>query len=913
MATCPNCNQITTSAAVFCPSCGAKLSIAQRFDAVMEIRQDVRSNAGKIIGVQTGKINGNVIAESVYQSQVYVLTAAARAGGGTVLPLGNKQPYLYLTPYTFQQQQLFFGREKITQDIMRRMSAQPALAVVGGTGVGKTSLLNAGVVPELLRHGALVANVPDYSRSIPQQVSAALQSCAGRLNWDLTGSENLSFSQLMQRIKGESEGTFVLVLDDFHQVLSPAFDPQNRKAIFDELAAGLEQVGHEYLRIILSMNSSERLAAYGHQLPGLNVLPVELLPLTTTDAISAIKNPLEVLQFPEGIGYQEGFVRDILVPAIDALDQEAETIMPTDLQIVCYWLYREAFARRRPGERPSINQDLYQHLHGVEGILNQYLLRSLESLGSQAALGQSILEEMMLMPEWVTPTDLGGMTEDEESLARLMESMTQKDFKLLTKRHIDSRVEFSFANQTVKQSIALLASEEKRNAFRAPQDVKRIWAGWELHAELPSQKQLAIMQTAQQHIDLKPEMLLLLLRSAVANNTPARPWINLLRAAGAPFLQQMDDTPCGQSGAAIELLEQLQRGSHILELLPGAGERKPKGGYLMWTAVKHDNAVLRRTNVLAVSALSDAGSTFKKLVDAVGELESRRQKRKRLAELRGTLADADPEHAELLQNIRGSDRIDIYRWRVWQRIKQQRFRILGAMVGAGLIAGLALGIYRWVIGLLSDNFPANILFSVTYFRGSYLAAIVALAMALADPLLLRKEGDPTEKLHLWNLPVNPDRIPALTAAFLGGAAFWSLQTLPVLLGALSWGEKLIIMLMALFAGTGLAGALCGRIFSDGKLTRGEWLKRGVWVVGGFGLSQLLLILSRFPAGLPMMLDGRFFFDQFSRFWIPGWSSFTALNGWYDLLALLDAILAGCVLAVGMIIGLRWGRQVGGKL
>jgi hypothetical protein len=61
------------------------------------------------------------------------------------------QPYPGLRPFEPQESFLFFGRQANTNELLRRLSRQRLLAVVGTSGSGKSSLVRAGLIPALYR------------------------------------------------------------------------------------------------------------------------------------------------------------------------------------------------------------------------------------------------------------------------------------------------------------------------------------------------------------------------------------------------------------------------------------------------------------------------------------------------------------------------------------------------------------------------------------------------------------------------------------------------------------------------------------------------------------------------------------------------------------------------------------------
>ncbi|NMO49952.1 serine protease [Actinoplanes sp. TBRC 11911] len=66
-------------------------------------------------------------------------------------------PFRGLRPFTEQDSALFFGREDLVDRLVRHATEMPVVCVIGPSGVGKSSLLLAGVLPRLRAAGTLVA------------------------------------------------------------------------------------------------------------------------------------------------------------------------------------------------------------------------------------------------------------------------------------------------------------------------------------------------------------------------------------------------------------------------------------------------------------------------------------------------------------------------------------------------------------------------------------------------------------------------------------------------------------------------------------------------------------------------------------------------------------------------------------
>src|SRR5204863_8291256 len=71
---------------------------------------------------------------------------AARAAGSP--PRGN--PYRGLLAFEAEHRSTFFGRGPEVRAVVDRLRAEPIVVVTGDSGVGKSSLCRAGVIPAVL-------------------------------------------------------------------------------------------------------------------------------------------------------------------------------------------------------------------------------------------------------------------------------------------------------------------------------------------------------------------------------------------------------------------------------------------------------------------------------------------------------------------------------------------------------------------------------------------------------------------------------------------------------------------------------------------------------------------------------------------------------------------------------------------
>ncbi len=79
-----------------------------------------------------------------------------------------RRPYKFLDYYTEQDAPFFFGREQEVESISSRILAHRSFILHGRSGVGKSSLLRAGIIPRLKTEGHSVLAIRSFTDPLEQ-------------------------------------------------------------------------------------------------------------------------------------------------------------------------------------------------------------------------------------------------------------------------------------------------------------------------------------------------------------------------------------------------------------------------------------------------------------------------------------------------------------------------------------------------------------------------------------------------------------------------------------------------------------------------------------------------------------------------------------------------------------------------
>ncbi|MFC4855360.1 protein kinase domain-containing protein [Actinophytocola glycyrrhizae] len=151
-------------------------------------------------------------------------------------------PYPGLQSFGMRDSDWFYGREQSVRDLLARLSRQRAedgpLIVVGASGAGKSSLLNAGLLAAHTRAGERSLAMTPGDRPIgtlAARLAALTRSDAQQLAQRLW-SRPSDFGELCQAAAGQ-RGPLVVAVDQAEELFTQCRDPRERDAFATALAS----------------------------------------------------------------------------------------------------------------------------------------------------------------------------------------------------------------------------------------------------------------------------------------------------------------------------------------------------------------------------------------------------------------------------------------------------------------------------------------------------------------------------------------------------------------------------------------------------------------------------------------------------------------------------------------------------
>lgn len=298
-------------------------------------------------------------------------------------------PYKFLNYFEEADQSSFAGREDEVQEALAGLTRGRTYVVYGRSGLGKTSLLLAGLFPRLRQRGfhpirvrLLESPVEDFCATLAtefQRSELARESAPGELEERIP--------HMLEELSAREP--LVIVLDQFEEFLVRFRD---RPAVHAGLVRLLGHIYREHarnLRLVICLREDyyAELDELRTTLPELTQYGLRLLPLTAYGARQAIVRPLQHAH----VTYEEAFVNRL----VDLLADW--NFDPPVLQIVCTELYRDVVARR--GLPVHLTREDLERRGGVDGIFRDYVHRVTSGLGAERMLLVRVVLDALISSE----------------------------------------------------------------------------------------------------------------------------------------------------------------------------------------------------------------------------------------------------------------------------------------------------------------------------------------------------------------------------------------------------------------------------------------------------------------------------------------------------------------------------------
>ena len=357
---------------------------------------------------------------------------------GVTLRPGEFCPYVGLRPFTVAEQPFFFGRRSETRVVAANLFAAPLTVFYGPSAVGKSSVLQAGVIPQLRREPKTAVlyfrewQHDDYVDRLKAACNDAIALVRGS---PLAIDPALPLDEWIEGAIEQFRGQLHILLDQFEEYL--LYHPEGSSAGIDaELAAAINRrdIGARFL-IGLREDGLAKLDRFRKRIPNLLGNALRLKRLSIASAREAIEGPLHVYNERLDVDQPRVLIEPPLVAAI--LEQVRADLVNTaasagegritqaaaadEVETAYLQLVMERLWRERVAEHGTlvIHRKTLDSLGGAKAIAKQHFDEHLDRLARVTPHVSDIVFD--LFAHLVTPTG-SKISQKEHDLVALTET-----------------------------------------------------------------------------------------------------------------------------------------------------------------------------------------------------------------------------------------------------------------------------------------------------------------------------------------------------------------------------------------------------------------------------------------------------------------------------------------------------------
>ncbi len=688
--------------------------------------------------------------------------------------------YPFLRPFNIRDRAVFFGREDSTALLLTSVMHDKLTILWGAHCMGKSSLVNAGLIPKLLESDYLVLALNGYTnpstqlhnlleKYLPQSIPRLRRP---REELVIDGADDSAVTGLNEIIDDAMQAfdrPVMLVLDELDHYLATA-NASDCRMLGSQIQDCIQSGHRQALSILLVLSNLGLLDKLQILLPEVYRSRIELTPLTPNEARKAMTGPLILSDKRASMDpslVEQLIKHDLCSPPTEGLAGNEETaleyshgmdtklqsevgIAPAFLQIVCHQLYQEAIHmdQEKPESEKTgelwIGMDLYKNLdttrilsEHIEKILREnfgdpvkrsqvrkILTALVDPCGNRLMLATSQAANLISTPRADTDV-ICAVLEDNNILEQTLNSEGELSYRL--------------SHVLIAREVSTWFDREEAIVRCAQDTLNRVWNNWKEEWQVNHKSVFAgtdqLLEIMQKRPDLEihPGQLALLLRSAVHRNVCVDYWVG--QFLDNPFQLELLNQ---QARKGRELLTWIQAGGagphsdgikNIDESLQALGlDGSYVGDYgLARAAVSHpdETGVTRHTAALGLGVLGkDQLLRSLPTLSASNGTQFWRSPRA-LAQI-GAAGLPLPDLPALL-------RLQVAGWWAGIKIYTERFRILARLVSTSLLTGWGLLAIAAIIFLLC-KFPHLPTIYSFFVIGSGFGLLYALGFSLLDGL-----------------------------------------------------------------------------------------------------------------------------------------------------------------------------------
>jgi WD40 repeat protein len=327
-----------------------------------------------------------------------------------------KSPFKFLDSYSKEDREIFFGREKETEEVFRRFSESRILLIYGESGTGKSSLINCGLINKLHESEYL----PIYIRrtdNMLESLSNAIKLLLGESSPHqlLTA---LLFKKALREISDDIGKKIVFVFDQFEELFIFG-TKEEKQGLIQVIKVLLESDIFCNFIFIIREEYFSNVAEFEKYIPNFLANRMRIEKMNRSNAIEAIMGSCNIYD----IHVEEGFAENLL----KKLNSNGPEIELTYLQIFLDKIFNLSTAEEQNGNKGQkpifFTNELIEKAGDVSDLLGTFLDNQI-SFSTRPDMAMAILKSFV---SYKGTKRLLNLAEVKDYANTLGESIREKD------------------------------------------------------------------------------------------------------------------------------------------------------------------------------------------------------------------------------------------------------------------------------------------------------------------------------------------------------------------------------------------------------------------------------------------------------------------------------------------------------
>ncbi|MBN3938760.1 caspase family protein, partial [Nostoc sp. NMS9] len=267
-------------------------------------------------------------------------------------------PYQGLKAFEAEQKQFFFGRKQVVRKILEKLALKPFVPIIGASGSGKSSVVQAGLIPEL--DDSVWQILPPIKPGFQplQELRGVLKAFfpgarKEKLLWELITNEANPLPVILDHLTGAEK--FLLVVDQFEELFTVSVAEEKQR--FIELLTQVVEMTDSRLKVVITMRSDflEPCSDYLSLNKLIENQLVLMLRITGVDLKETITEPAKL----QGHSVEERLVLKIL----EDVGKEPGYLPLMEFALTRLW-------EKRDQQKHQLTLEQYENFQGLTGALN---------------------------------------------------------------------------------------------------------------------------------------------------------------------------------------------------------------------------------------------------------------------------------------------------------------------------------------------------------------------------------------------------------------------------------------------------------------------------------------------------------------------------------------------------------------